>query len=173
MAAKVKRVGTWKQRWIPHPLLSLLLIYLWMGLINNFTWGAFLMGSILGIAIPIITRSIWDRVPKISSVGNVVVYTLIVFWDIVVANIQVALLILFRPNSTLRSQWFTVPLDLKSQEAIAALAITVSLTPGTVSCDLAANSGSLLVHALDTGDIDAEVAKIKNRYEARLRRIFE
>lgn len=173
MAAKSLRTGTWKQRWIPHPLLSVVLIYLWMGLINNFTLGAFIMGSILGVVIPIITRNIWDRVPKIASVGEVFVYTIIVIWDIIVANLQVALVILFRPNRKLRSQWFTVPLDLKSQEAIAALAITVSLTPGTVSCDLAANSGSLLVHALDTGSTEAEIAKIKNRYEARLQRIFE
>jgi len=173
MGEKKTKHIPWRKRWVPHPLLSIVLIYLWMGLINNFTLGAFVLGSILGILIPIITRNIWDQVPKVSSVGMVVIYTVIVLWDIVVANIQVALVILFRPNKNLKPRWITVPLDLKSPEAIAALAITVSLTPGTVSCDLSANSSSLLVHALDTDDVEAEVKKIKRRYEARLLRIFE
>jgi multicomponent K+:H+ antiporter subunit E len=171
--AERKNRQSWRKKWVPHPLMSLVLIYLWTGLLNDLSLGALVSGSLLGILIPIITRNIWDRVPKITSVGRVVVYLVIVLWDIIVANLQVALLILFRPNSQLKSQWVTVPLDLKSPEAIAALAITVSLTPGTVSCDLSADSSSLLVHALDTRDGPAEAEKIKRRYEARLLRIFE
>lgn len=164
---------TWRKKWIPHPLMSLVLIYIWTGLINDFSLGALVSGSLLGILIPIVTRNIWDRVPKMTSAASLLIYLVIVLWDIMVANLQVALVILFRSNHQLKPQWITVPLDLKSPEAIAALAITVSLTPGTVSCDLSADSSSLLVHALNTKDGQMEAKKIKQRYEARLRRIFE
>jgi multicomponent K+:H+ antiporter subunit E len=96
-----------------------------------------------------------------------------VIFDIMIANFQVAMLILFRRNRDLRSHWLVIPLNLRSPEAISALAGTISLTPGTVSADVAADGRSLLVHALDVGDEAEEVARIKLRYEARLMRIFQ
>lgn len=173
MAKKQLDTRTWKQRWVPHPLLSLVLIYLWMALVDSFQLGSLVIGVILGVAIPIATRSIWESTPKIGSLGLVLMFVLVLLWDIVIANVQVAMTILFRPAEELRPKWFAVPLDLKSREAIAVLASTVSLTPGTVSCDLSADGRALLVHALDTSDADSEVTKIKQRYEYRLLRIFE
>ena len=52
------------------------------------------------------------------------------------------------------------------------LAGTISLTPGTVSSDGSADGRFLLVHALDVPDPEAEIARIKQRYEARLQRVF-
>lgn len=164
---------TWKQRWLPHPFLSLGLVYIWSALIDSFQVGSLLMGAILGVLIPIATRSIWDNKPKFTSLGLMVLFSLILLWDIVTANLQVAWIVLFRPVEQLRPQWFTVPLDLQSREAIAVLASAITLTPGTVSCDLSANGRSLLIHAMDTSDTEAEVKKIKQRYEAKLLRIFE
>ena len=49
---------------------------------------------------------------------------------------------------------------------------TITMTPGTLSAELAADGGALLVHGLDVPDPDALVAEIKTRYEARLMEIF-
>ena len=65
-----------------------------------------------------------------------------------------------------------IPLELRSPEAITALAGTISLTPGTVSCDLSADGRSLLVHCLDAPDAEEAVRQMKERYEARLMEIF-
>ena len=92
--------------------------------------------------------------------------------DIVRANIDVARIVLFKPNSRLRPAWITVPLDLRSPEAIAVLAGTITLTPGTVSCDLSECGHALLVHCLHAPEPDEIVAEIKTRYEARLKEIF-
>ncbi|MDP3547455.1 MAG: Na+/H+ antiporter subunit E, partial [Phreatobacter sp.] len=73
----------------------------------------------------------------------------------------------------LRSRYVTIPLDLTTPEAIAVLAGTITMTPGTVSADLSADGKALLVHCLDTDDPDATVAGIKMRYERRLKRMFE
>ena len=64
-------------------------------------------------------------------------------------------------------------LDLKTPEAISALAGTITMTPGTVSATLSADGRALLVHCLETDDPEKIVADIKARYEARLQRIFE
>lgn len=161
-----------RQRWIPHPLLTGVMILLWVAMANNFGPGGWLLGTLLGLAIPLLTQSIWDTTPKIASYGNVLIYALVVLWDVLVANIEVALLILFKSPRDLRPQWITVPLDLRSREGIAVLAGTVTLTPGTVSCDLSADGRSMLVHCLDARDTEEIIRRIKTRYEARLLRIF-
>ncbi len=123
--------------------------------------------------VPLYTAPFWPNRPELRFGWPMVGYGAIVIWDIFVANFHVAGLILFRRNRDLRSRWLVVPLELRSPEAITTLAGTISLTPGTVSADIAADGRSLLVHSLDVADEAAEVARIKQRYEARLRRIFK
>lgn len=164
---------SFRKRWVPHPLLTLVLVGLWMALVNNYETSGWIFGVLFGLAIPLVTKSIWDSTAKIGSFGSVLIFGLIVAWDVAMANIQVAFLVLFRPSQRLKPAWVTVPLDLRSREGIAVLAGTVTLTPGTVSCDLSADGSSLLVHCLDVRDVDAVVARIKRRYESRLLRIFK
>ena len=99
-------------------------------------------------------------------------YCLLVIWDIVVANIQVAWVVLSVPNAKLKPAWIVIPLDIVQPEAITVLAGTITLTPGTVSADLSSEGHSLLVHVLHTDDPDAVRDEIKTRYEARLKEIF-
>ena len=49
---------------------------------------------------------------------------------------------------------------------------TITMTPGTVSCDLSADGRSLLVHCLDAPDAEDTVRQMKERYEDRLKEIF-
>ena len=157
---------------VPHPLLTLLILVVWI-LLNGVSWGAGVLGLVLGIAIPRLTSAYWPDRPRIGSPLTIIEYAVIVLWDIVVANFQVAYLILFRRGDSLRSRFVTVPLDLRTPEAITALAGTITMTPGTVSADLSADGRALLVHCLETDDPEATVATIKSRYETRLQRIFE
>lgn len=160
------------QRWLPHPLLSMVLISLWMALLNKVSPGGLLVAVILGVAIPVYTGNFWPDRPRLGSPLSAIAFVCILVWDIVVANLTVAWIILFRPASKMRSQWIVVPLDLHSPEAITVLAATVTLTPGTVAADLSADGRSLLVHCLDVEDPVQEVAKIKYRYERRVKAIF-
>ena len=96
---------------VPHPLLTVLIVVVWM-LLNGVSWGAAVLGLVLGITIPLLTSPYWPDRPIIRSPLTIVEYALIVLWDIVVANFQVAYLILFRRGGSLHSQYVTVPLDL-------------------------------------------------------------
>ena len=161
------------KRLIPHPFLSLTLVFVWLALVNKFTLGNVLLGILFGIVIPMLTAPYWPDRPKISRPRKGLQYILIVLWDIVVANVQVAAIILFKPEKDIRSQWIVVPLDVTSAEAITVLAGTITMTPGTVSTMLSADGGSILVHCLHTNDPDAVRDEIKNRYERRLKEIFQ
>ena len=162
-----------RARLLPHPSLTLLLILVFIFLMNEATPGVVVLGIVLGIVIPLLTGPFWPGRPKLKAPLTIVSYVLIVLWDIVRSNIEVAGIILFRPAERLRTRYVTVPLDIVTPEAIAVLAGTITMTPGTVSADLSADGRALLVHCLDAGDPEGAVAAIKARYESRLKRIFE
>ncbi|QMU58872.1 MAG: Na+/H+ antiporter subunit E [Boseongicola sp.] len=160
-------------RWlIPHPLLTFILAVVWTLLQNQVSAGMVVFGIILGIIIPWMTSIWWPDKPKGIRVGKMVVYGFIVIWDILVANVQVAWIVLTVPNSKLKPAWIVIPLQLKEPEAITILAGTITLTPGTVSADLSDEGHSLLVHVLHTDDPDGVRDDIKSRYERRLLEIF-
>lgn len=157
----------------PHPLLSISLTIVWLMLVNTVSIGNVVLGGLLGIAVPTLTSAYWPGRPTVHSPIKAVAYVFVVMWDIVVANIQVAAIVLFKPNDKIRSQWVTVPIDPHSPEAITVLAGTITMTPGTVTALLSSCGSSLLVHCLDTDDPDDVRDQIKDRYERRLKEIFE
>ncbi|SFS09373.1 Na+/H+ antiporter subunit E [Sphingomonas jatrophae] len=159
-------------RLLPHPALSAMLLVVWVLMANEVTPGGILLGSLFALALPKFTQPFWPDRPRVRFGRAFAAYCAIVLYDIVVANFQVAWLILFRRNRDLRARWLIVPIDLTTPESVTVLAGTISLTPGTVSSDVSADGRHLLVHALDVADEAAEVARIKARYEARLLRIF-
>ncbi|MCZ4353712.1 Na+/H+ antiporter subunit E [Roseovarius aestuarii] len=165
----MKRAFYWL---VPHPFVTLILIVVWTLLQNEVSPGMVVFGLILGIIIPWSTSVWWPDTPRGFRLGRMAMYSIMVVWDIMVANVQVAWIVLTRPNSSLRPAWVVVPLDLKQPEAITVLAGTITLTPGTVSADLSDEGHSLLVHALDCPDPDAVRDDIKERYERRLKEIF-
>jgi len=163
----------WLFHWLfPHPVLTLLLAVVWTLLQNEVSAGMVVFGIILGIIIPRVTAAFWPERPMGFRVGKMVSYALMVLWDIMVANVEVAWIVLTVSNDRLKPAWIIVPLDLRQPEAITLLAGTVTLTPGTVSADLSQSGHYLLVHVLHTDDPDAERDKIKSRYEDRLKEIF-
>ncbi len=159
-------------RLFSHPLLSVTLLFVWLALVNKVTPGNVVLGAFLGLVIPMFTAPYWPNRPTIAKPLKIIAYVLIVIYDIIVANIEVALIIMFKRNADIRSHWLVIPLELTSGEAITALAGTITLTPGTVSATLSADCGALLVHCLHTDDPDDIVATIKSRYESRLKEIF-
>jgi multicomponent K+:H+ antiporter subunit E len=161
------------RRIFPHPYLTVLLTAVWLMLMNSVSAGMAVFGLILGTIIPLITRAYWPDRPRLRNPVAAAGFVLVVLWDIVMANLTVARIVLFMPKARLRPAWITVPVDLRSPEAITVLAGTITMTPGTVTTDIAADGRSLLVHCLHAPDPEGIVAEIKNRYERRLKEIFE
>ena len=165
----MRRLFNWL---LPHPVMTLILAVVWIILQNNLSFGMAVFGLILGVIIPRLTAVWWPDRPKGFKTGKMTAYVVLVLWDIIVANVEVAWIVLTRPNSKLRPAWIVIPLDLRQPEAITVLAGTITLTPGTVSSDVSNTGHYLLVHALDAPDPDAVRDDIKQRYEARLKEIF-
>jgi multicomponent K+:H+ antiporter subunit E len=71
-----------------------------------------------------------------------------------------------------RSRFVQVPLELEDPHGLAALAMIITCTPGTVWADLSDNR-ILTVHVLDLADERRLVDSIKQRYERPLMAIFQ
>ena len=160
------------RRLYPHPILSVALVLLWFLLVNHLQLGSLLMALILATLIPLLTSRWWPDRPVIRRPLALISYGILVLWDVFVANFQVARIILFMPADRIRSAWICVPLELTSPEAISLLAGTITMTPGTLTADIAADGRALLIHSLHAPDPDAIRDEIKTRYESRLKRIF-
>src|SRR3546814_7361726 len=95
-------------------------------LLNDFSRGGLLSGLLLGLVVPKLTSAFWPQRPRVRHPLKIAEYAAVVLWDIVVANVKVAAIVLFKPNRELRPHFITIPLDIHSPEAITALAGTRS-----------------------------------------------
>lgn len=157
---------------LPHPLLSAILLVLWLLLANQLTFGHVLLGALLGWAVPLYTARFWPEQVHVRQPLLLLRFILVVLYDIVVANITVARLIL---GSTERLQpaFVVMPLAVRSEVAISLLANTISLTPGTVSAFLSADRRCLIIHSLHTTAPDEMIATIRERYEQPLKEALD
>ena len=156
---------------LPNPLLSLLLLLLWLLLNNSATPGHIVLGALLGIIIPLFSQRFWPERFTLARPVLALGFIVRVLWDIVVANFAVAKVVL-GPRSALRPVFLRVPLDMQLEIAVTMLASVISLTPGTVSADLDSERRYLLVHALSEDNPEALVRQIKSRYESTIKEIF-
>jgi multicomponent K+:H+ antiporter subunit E len=159
-------------RLLPHPLLTPILALVWLLLANSLSPGHILLGLLLGWGIPVFTLRFWPEQVRIHRPLTLLHFLGVVLYDILVANFNVAHLILRGPRH-LEPGFVVVPLRLRSELGISLLANTVSLTPGTVSSWLSPDRTRLVVHGLDVRDPRGLVETIRERYEKPLLEVFE
>ena len=93
-------------------------------------------------------------------------------WEISRANLRLAALVL-DPRRTNRPGFIQVPIRLRTDAGITALANLITLTPGTLTVDVAPDRKTLLVHVFDLEEEQAAVAEIQNRLERVVAEVFE
>ncbi|MDP1558682.1 MAG: Na+/H+ antiporter subunit E [Nitrosomonas sp.] len=160
------------RRLLPHPLLTPILAGIWLLLSNSVNPGQIVLGLLLGWAIPLLSIHFWPDKVYIYKPLTLLRYMGVLLIDMVLANFTVARLILGNPGR-LKPAFIVLPLTLTSDLAISILAISITLTPGTVSAQLSPDRKHLLIHALNETDADALIVTIKRRYEIPLKEVFE
>lgn len=160
------------KRLFPHPYLMVLLALIWLALVNSVALGQIVLGLFLGWVIVWLCRGFLLDVPRMKRPFRFAGFILMVFYDIVLANLHVARLVLGRPER-LQPAFVEVPMAIEDEFLLSLLACVVSLTPGTVSAGLSADHKTLLLHGLDVPDAQALIDQVKSRYEAPLLEIFQ
>lgn len=159
------------RKYIPHPMLTIALWIIWLLLNNSLSAGQMILGAVLAVFIPWFTSGFWEEKITVYRPWSFVKFLLTVLYQIVVANIHVAKLIL-SSSDKLQPGFIEVPIELTSPLAVSILANTISLTPGTVTCDLSEDKTHLLIHALHIEDAQTTIDEIKQLFEKPLQEIF-
>lgn len=160
-------------RLVPAPLLSLALLGLWLVLNRSLSPGHFVLGGVLGLAIPLITAGLRPLPVRIRKPGAVLRLALTVAQDTLLSNLTVARLLLAPARRKHPAGFVHIPLDLRDPNGLAVLAMVVCITPGTAWAELSLDRSMLLLHVLEVDDPAAIAAQVKRRYEAPLMEIFE
>jgi len=155
----------------PFPMLSMALAGTWL-MLAGFSLPHLVLGSLFAIVIPFAIAPLLGVLPGVRSVTGAMRLAGHVVWDIVIANITVARLVL-GPVSRLRPAFVKVPLTATHPYAISLFTSMISITPGSIPLALSPDARTLLVHVLHLEDEQAFVSKIKERYERPLMEILE
>ncbi|WP_411161969.1 Na+/H+ antiporter subunit E [Idiomarina sp. HP20-50] len=156
----------------PTPLLSLFLLIVWVLLFNSIAPGVIVLGALFAWFIPFLFRSAWPSFIRIKRPDLALVYFFILINDIVVANFKVAAMIIGKPRS-MRPALFVFPLNMTAELPVTILASTITLTPGTVSCEITRGRKGILIHSFSEENPEELIKTIRNRYERRLKEIFQ
>jgi multicomponent K+:H+ antiporter subunit E len=160
-------------RWLPYPMLSLLLFAMWLALNESLAAGHVLLALALGFAGGLILRRLVlpQRRGK-RRLRAIVELVWLVFADIVRSNLAVARIVLNPDIRGRRAGFLTMPLAVRHPGALASLACIITATPGTSWARYDSRLNALTIHVLDLVDEEAWVAQFKTRYERRLQEIF-
>ena len=157
-------------RVIPHPLLSLLVVVVWL-LLNRFSLGHLVLGAAVALFAGQAMAALDPERPRVRRPLLIVRLFLIVLLDIVRSNIAVARLILV--GGPRRQGFVEIDLAVRAPTALAVLAVVVTSTPGTAWMDYDAARGRLLLHVFDLRDEEEWRRVVNERYGALLKEIFE
>lgn len=158
---------------LPAPLTSVAVLAVWLALARSTSAGQVLLGLALAVWIPLLTANIRPTTVRVRRPLVVVRFILTVGRDVLLSNLEVAWGVLRWRWRKPRSQFVTVPLELRDPLGLAALAMVTTVVPGTVWSELALDRSALLLHVWDVQDEPAFVARFKARYEKPLKEIFE
>lgn len=159
------------RRWLPHPLLTLALLGMWLLLQQSVSLGQILLGSAVSLLAVRGFAALRPDPVRIRFGPAMLRLAGIVLVDVVRSNIAVARIVLFRPP-TRTAGFIRIPLDIRNPHGLAALAVITTATPGTLWVQHDAAKNILLLHVLDLIEETHWIRLIKGRYERLLMEVF-
>jgi multicomponent K+:H+ antiporter subunit E len=162
-------------RLLPYPLLWLALLAMWLLLAGSTSPGAILLGGVTAFGACWALVALRPPRARLRRIRVLLELAWVVLVEIVRSNNAVARIVLrVRPRDVPRHSGFVqVPLDLRDPYALAVLGCIITATPGTVWVEYDSARSTMLLHVLDLIEDEDWVRIIKDRYESRLREIFE
>ncbi len=160
------------RRWLPYPILSALLLLIWLLLSQSVAPGTILLGALLGISLGKMFGLLRPPKAQLRNYPLLGGLFLRVVLDIFRSNLAVGRLILRRDRRA-RSGFVAIPLQLTDRHGLAVLACIITSTPGTIWVSYDPSANILLIHVLDLVDEAGWIDTIKQRYERPLLEIFQ
>ena len=160
------------KRWLPFPVLWVLLLAMWLALNDSYTVGDALLGAFVALGATLGLRAVQLPAVSLARPRAAIELAGLVLADVVRSNIAVARIVL-QPGVRSRTSGFVrIPLELAHPAGLAALACIITSTPGTAWARYDSTRRILFIHVLDLVDDETWIRTIKDRYERRLLEIF-
>ena len=147
---------------------NFLIAVVWASLIGPFTPVNLLIGFVLGYGVLRLCVGRADTPGYARRSAAVVSLAGFTVYELMVANVRVAWYTI-SSLKTLRPAVLRTPLepDLTDTE-ITLLSTLITLTPGTLTVDVAPDRSALFVHFMHVEDVDDAIASIKTGFERRI-----
>lgn len=156
------------------PVLTLVLVAMWLLLNNAASLAHILLGFIIAILLMLAAAQLRPVHPRLRRLWLAVPLMGVVFVDIVRSNIGVGRIILgLVRDRVVHSGFVDIPLELRDPHGLSILAAIVTSTPGTAWAGVSEDGNTLKLHVLDLKNEAEWIKTIKGRYERPLMRIFE
>lgn len=127
-----------------------------------------LVGYLLGFGLVRLFRGVLRDESYTRRTIALVVFLAVFARELLVSNLQLARVVLFRRIDTLVPAVFLYSTEGLRKFEILLLSHCITLTPGTSTIDIENDFRELRLHALDGSDPDAVRAGIKTHLEARI-----
>lgn len=161
------------KRLLPQPLLSAGLLVMWLFLNEPFELRDALLGMAVALVMPRLMAPLRPPAGPMRRPFVLLRLVLRVGASVAGSALIVARGILRPRRHVPRGTFVVVPLELRDEHALAALAMITTVIAGTVWCELAPDRSALLLHVFDLDDEATFVAHFKKLYEGPLKEIFE
>lgn len=163
------------KRWLPSPLVSGMLMLLWLLLNQSLELAHLLLGAGLAVLVPLLVAPLlqpigYPRLTKPVALFRLLAMALV---EIVRSCFNVSRIILFAKAEGLNSQFIRIPLDLRNPYGLALLSCLINSTPGTVWVEILPGKNELALHVFDLHDEQWWIDTIKTHYEKPIIEIFE
>lgn len=152
----------------------------WILLTWSFAGQELITGAVVSLAVALFSARFFihdkaARLIKPKNLGSLIVYVFVFLWELIKANVDMAKRC-FGGCRNVNPGVIKVPVDLNGDYAEAMLANSITLTPGTITLDIAEQDGQTYyyIHWIDVTETDGKKAGdiIKGRMENWIRRIW-
>jgi len=148
---------------------------LWLALSSKLDLQGLITGGVVCLIVSFFAAHIYSKLGlpplSIKRVLFFLVYVIVLFWEIIKANFDVAYRVV-HPKMPIKPGIVVIKTSLKSDIGKLILANSITLTPGTFTLDVIGDK--LLIHWINVKakDIDEATNMIGRRFEKYLRVIF-
>lgn len=155
-------------------LLNILVALSWAALWGEISFATLSSGFLLGLLTLWFARSTvgFGDTRYFRVIGQSIVLFVYFCKELWLSSVKVAR-DAFSPKLDLKPTIVKMPLDVTSDLEIFLVANLISLTPGTLTLDVAPDRSFLVIHTIYGEDPEAVVAELKGGMEHRVKEVFK
>ncbi len=151
-------------------LLNVLMAVAWAALTGDFALVNLAFGFVISYFILWFGQRAVGPSRYFAKIPQVIGFVGFYIWELIISSLRVAYIVLW--PAALQPGIIAVPLDVRTDAEVALLTNVVTLTPGTLSLDVASDRSVLYIHAIDVAEPEVFCREIKQNFERRVRELL-